>query len=91
MVMSPNGPSHQPTHTQQQTQLDPPQQYLLLGQQATEAQHKNITSQLDHNTRTGSHEGKESSEKSNQPQEVRTSGRTRKQPGKMDTFLWSTR
>ena len=24
-------------------------------------------------------------------QEVRTSSRTRKQPGKMDTFLWSTR
>ena len=70
MVMSPNGPSHQPTHTQQQTQLDPPQQYLLLGKQATEAQHKNLTSQLYHNTRTGSPEGKGSSEKSNQPQEV---------------------
>jgi hypothetical protein len=24
-------------------------------------------------------------------QEVRTSSRTQKQPGKMDTFLWSTR
>jgi len=50
-------------------------------------------------------EWKESSEKRNQPQttgykesdsrieqqEVRTSSRIRKQPGKMDTFLWSTR
>ena len=61
MVKSPNGPSHQPTHTQQQTQLDPPQQYLLPGQQATEGQHKDITSQPVHNTRTSSHEGKGSS------------------------------
>ena len=84
--------------TPQQAQPNPPQQHLPWshmntdqGQLGTGAQHSNITDQSAQGARACSLEGEESSEKRNQLQEVRTSSRLRKQPGKMDTFLWSTR
>ena len=61
------------------------------GQLSTDAQSGNITGQSAHSTRSYSPGREESPEKGNQQQEVRTSCRLRKQPGKMYTFLWSTR
>jgi len=88
----------QPAQTPQQAQPVPPQQHLLWpcmngdqGQLGTDAQSSNITGQSAHSTRSCSPGQEESPEKENQQQEVRTSSRLRKQPGKMDTFLWSTR
>jgi len=88
----------QPAQTPQQTQPNIAQQHFPWSsmntdqvQLGTGAQNSNITEKSAKGARPSLCEEEESSEKGNQLQEVRTSNRLRKQPGKMDTFLWSTR